>query len=72
MPTRYVPSVSIEALGATGGGGAVTTTVFVTSMVDVIVAIVVDPPQPTRTIAAPAMAAFLPVIVRRVSSGVSV
>jgi hypothetical protein len=50
-------------LGADGGGGAVTITVLVISRVDVSVTVVwLDPPQPARTIAAPAIAVFFPCI----------
>jgi hypothetical protein len=51
-------------LGANGGGGVVTTTVLVISSVDVSVtaAVWLDPPQPARTIAAPAIAVFFPCI----------
>ena len=69
VPTRYVPSVSMIVLGADGpGAGLVTETVLVISTVDVTVtAVWVDPPQPARTIAAPAIAAFFPCIGGRVS-----
>ena len=63
MPTRYVPSVFMVVLGAIDGGGAVTTTVLVISSVDVsVTAVWLDPPQPARAIAAPAIAVFFPCI----------
>jgi hypothetical protein len=50
-------------LGADGGGGAVTLTVLVISSVDVIVtAVWLDPPQPARTIATPAITGVVPCI----------
>lgn len=54
-------------LGAAGGGGKVTVTVLVTSSVDVTVAAVwVDPPpQPARTIAAPAIRVVLACIEKK-------
>jgi hypothetical protein len=60
-------------LGANGGGGAVTTNVLVISSVDVsVTAVWLVPPQPVRTIAAPAIAVFFPCTLRRVSTGVLV
>jgi hypothetical protein len=50
-------------LGTDAGGGAVTVTVFVISSVDVsVTAGGLDPPQPARTNAAPAIVVFLPCI----------
>jgi hypothetical protein len=63
VPTRYVPSVSMVVLGTDGGGGAVTVTVLVISSVDVsVTAVGLDPPQPARTIAAPAITVVFPCI----------
>src|SRR6476659_1991456 len=63
VPTRYMPSVSMVVLGADGGGGAVTVTDLVISRVDVSVTVVwLDPPQPARTIAAPAIEVAFPCI----------
>jgi hypothetical protein len=49
-------------LGTDGGGGAVIVTVLVISSVDVsvVTAVWLDPPQPARTIAAPAIAVVFP------------
>jgi hypothetical protein len=50
-------------LGTDGGGGAVTVTVLVISSVDVsVTAVGLDPPQPARTIAAPAITVVFPCI----------
>jgi hypothetical protein len=59
-------------LGTDGGGGAVIVTVLVISSVDVsvVIAVWLDPPQPARTIAAPAIAVFFPCIEKRVSMAV--
>jgi hypothetical protein len=59
-------------LGTDGGGGAVIVTVLVISSVDVsvVIAVWLDPPQPARTIAAAAIAAFFPCIEKRVSTAV--
>jgi hypothetical protein len=58
-----MPSVSMVVLGADGGGGAVTVTVLVISRVDVTVtAVWLDPWQPARTIAAPAITVAFPCI----------
>jgi hypothetical protein len=50
-------------LGTDGDGGAVTVTVLVISSVDVrVTAVWLDPPQPARTIATPAITAVFPCI----------